>query len=354
VLLNSLKTCQASFFALNDDLGWSARKVVTTTLTLVTSMCPDSHTSNKLTVSFLEVDGVYSEPATVPAQGTLQGSTATMVHTITNGNFPTAVKIELHGNNGWAFHKIALDGVVLQESSSLTDCPGQAWLDGDSNNPTGSPVPSKTFDTKRPLVFGLANASAAFAAEHLRAKLSLNSTAALISSCVANLVPQLMFLQQPSVVKESTASVRRRSVNATILTSRLLDVMPKYSAKGMEALFEANGFKVAVVNVTSDLDKDVNATSSSGFKCYAELTYNCPAIESESDYRCFIATAAYGSELHPNICYLRQYRDLVLLKHPFGRAVCLLATFTTLSQTSVQLLTRFSVPSISLSCGITA
>ncbi len=35
---------------------------------------------------------------------------------------------------------------------------------------------------------------------------------------------------------------------------------------------------------------------------------------------CFIATAAYGSTMHPNLQYLRQYRDLVLERHSHGRA----------------------------------
>ena len=35
---------------------------------------------------------------------------------------------------------------------------------------------------------------------------------------------------------------------------------------------------------------------------------------------CFIATAAYGTEMHPNLQYLRQYRDLVLRKTKPGTA----------------------------------
>merc|ERR1711871_280783 len=40
----------------------------------------------------------------------------------------------------------------------------------------------------------------------------------------------------------------------------------------------------------------------------------------ETSDGCFIATAAYGTEMHPNLQYLRQYRDLVLLKTKAGSA----------------------------------
>ena len=36
---------------------------------------------------------------------------------------------------------------------------------------------------------------------------------------------------------------------------------------------------------------------------------------------CFVATATYGSQLHPHVQTLREFRDNVLLKTAWGRAV---------------------------------
>lgn len=41
---------------------------------------------------------------------------------------------------------------------------------------------------------------------------------------------------------------------------------------------------------------------------------------SGADSTCFVATAAYGNSLHPDVCYLRQFRDNTLLKSVAGRA----------------------------------
>ena len=43
-------------------------------------------------------------------------------------------------------------------------------------------------------------------------------------------------------------------------------------------------------------------------------------LNPDDDDGCFIATAAYGTEMHPNLQYLRQYRDLVLRKTKPGAA----------------------------------
>src|SRR6185437_4893854 len=40
---------------------------------------------------------------------------------------------------------------------------------------------------------------------------------------------------------------------------------------------------------------------------------------SSVDFRCFIATAAYGSPMHPKLKYFRKFRDHVLLTNWLGR-----------------------------------
>lgn len=42
-------------------------------------------------------------------------------------------------------------------------------------------------------------------------------------------------------------------------------------------------------------------------------------IESKSGPTCFVATAAYGDWRHPDVVFLRRYRDSVLLESPSGR-----------------------------------
>lgn len=42
--------------------------------------------------------------------------------------------------------------------------------------------------------------------------------------------------------------------------------------------------------------------------------------ESRTGQRCFIATAAMGSELHPHVQFLREFRDSVILKSPYKNA----------------------------------
>ena len=37
--------------------------------------------------------------------------------------------------------------------------------------------------------------------------------------------------------------------------------------------------------------------------------------------KCFVATAAYGSDLAPEIVYLSRFRDKVLLRTPLGKAL---------------------------------
>lgn len=42
-------------------------------------------------------------------------------------------------------------------------------------------------------------------------------------------------------------------------------------------------------------------------------------IESKSGATCFVATAAYGDADHPDVAFLRHYRDTVLMRSPAGR-----------------------------------
>ena len=42
-------------------------------------------------------------------------------------------------------------------------------------------------------------------------------------------------------------------------------------------------------------------------------------IESKSGAQCFVATAAYGDATHPDVIFLRCYRDQVLATSPIGR-----------------------------------
>jgi hypothetical protein len=194
-------------------------------------------------------------------------------------SFPTAVKLELEGNNGWAFHKITLDGAVLQESLSLMTCPTESWLDSDDPLVSNS----KILVVNPPLAFSVSDPSAAGLAEHLRSKLSRNSTAAITRDCAVNL-PVLSSLGELLVMEKATVSARQ--VEHTLLGSKLADLMPEYSIAGMEALFAANGLNVTVVaDVNSDADEAV-LDEHGNAKCYAELTFACAGHHSAGHGSC--------------------------------------------------------------------
>ena len=44
------------------------------------------------------------------------------------------------------------------------------------------------------------------------------------------------------------------------------------------------------------------------------------SIESKSGATCFVATATYGNQLHPNVIFLQKFRDLTLTRYRFGRS----------------------------------
>lgn len=65
----------------------------------------------------------------------------------------------------------------------------------------------------------------------------------------------------------------------------------------------------------------VRVTDKIGRSAIAATTVTvAPAVSSGSDSRCFIATAAYGSYLHPKVKLLRDFRDSCLLTNSPGRA----------------------------------
>jgi len=53
-------------------------------------------------------------------------------------------------------------------------------------------------------------------------------------------------------------------------------------------------------------------------KTMLELIEGEPA--KQEDYACFVATAAFGSPMHPQLKHLRWFRDQILRKHPAGRS----------------------------------
>jgi len=70
----------------------------------------------------------------------------------------------------------------------------------------------------------------------------------------------------------------------------------------------------------------------------AEASMETPGHRPQTKSECFIATAAYGSELHPKVVELRRFRDEVLLKYTLGR--CLVRIYIRISPPIARLIER--------------
>ena len=53
----------------------------------------------------------------------------------------------------------------------------------------------------------------------------------------------------------------------------------------------------------------------------AEASIKHSENRTQTKSECFVATAAYGSELHPKVTELRRFRDIVLSRYALGRAL---------------------------------
>lgn len=90
---------------------------------------------------------------------------------------------------------------------------------------------------------------------------------------------------------------------------------------------EPQEFTAAVAAGSTDPDFEPGQESAS--LSYVKAPYgNCPEFVDEDtlfdtggDGMCFIATAAFGSSMHPKVRELRRFRDRVLLTSPRGRAL---------------------------------
>jgi len=70
----------------------------------------------------------------------------------------------------------------------------------------------------------------------------------------------------------------------------------------------------------------------------AEASIEIPGNRAQTKSECFIATAAYGSELHPKVFELRRFRDKVLSKYTLGR--CFVRIYIRISPPIARLIER--------------